>query len=40
MATLGDIVRGTLWTLGWVNAASARRAHTDPIAVLRLHGIT
>ncbi|WP_037599555.1 ISAs1 family transposase [Streptacidiphilus rugosus] len=40
MAVLGDIVRGTLRTLGWVDAASARRAHTNPIAVLRLHGIT
>jgi predicted transposase YbfD/YdcC len=40
MAVLGDIVRGTLRTLGWVNAASARRAHTDPATVLRLHGIT
>ncbi|MGP3683330.1 ISAs1 family transposase [Streptomyces sp. IBSNAI002] len=40
MAGLGDIVRGTLRALGWVNAASARRAHTDPTAVLRLHGIT
>lgn len=40
MATLGDIVRGTLRAAGWTNTASARRAHTDPAAILRLHGIT
>jgi predicted transposase YbfD/YdcC len=40
IATLGDIVRSTLRTLGWVNTASARRAHTNPATILRLHGIT
>ncbi|MEV0489480.1 ISAs1 family transposase [Streptomyces atratus] len=40
MASLGDIVRGTLRALGRVNTASARRAHTDPATVLQLHGIT
>ncbi|MFE4654451.1 ISAs1 family transposase [Streptomyces sp. NPDC056707] len=40
MASLGDIVRRTLRALGWVNTASARRAHTDPATVLQLHGIT
>lgn len=40
MAGLGDIVRGTLRALGWVNTASARRAHTNPATILQLHGIT
>jgi hypothetical protein len=40
MATLSDIVRGTLRAVGWTNTASARRAHTDPTAILKLHGIT
>lgn len=40
VATLGDIVRGTLRAVGWINTASARRAHTDPAAILTLHGIT
>ncbi|AQW48414.1 hypothetical protein ACIQPP_48860 [Streptomyces violaceusniger] len=40
MASLGDIVRGTLRLLGWVNTASARHAHTDPATILRLQGIT
>ncbi|MFJ9845823.1 ISAs1 family transposase [Kitasatospora sp. NPDC101155] len=40
MAGLGDIVRSTLRAIGWANAAGARRAHTDPAAILRLHGIT
>jgi predicted transposase YbfD/YdcC len=40
VATLGDIVRSTLRAAGWTNIASARRAHTDPHAILKLHGIT
>lgn len=40
MVSLGDIVRRTVRALGWVNTASARRAHTDPATVLQLHGIT
>jgi predicted transposase YbfD/YdcC len=40
MATLGDIVRGTLRAVGWANTASARRAHTTPATILKLHGIT
>lgn len=40
MATLGDIVRGTLRTAGWANTASARRAHTAPARILALHDIT
>ncbi|MEU6657058.1 ISAs1 family transposase, partial [Streptomyces sp. NPDC046900] len=39
MATLGDIVRGTLRAVDWANTASARRAHTTPTAILKLHGI-
>ena len=40
MATLGDIVRSTLRAAGWTNTASARRAHTNPATILKLHGIT
>jgi predicted transposase YbfD/YdcC len=40
MAGLADIVRSTFRILGWINTASARRAHTDPATVLRFHGIT
>jgi predicted transposase YbfD/YdcC len=39
LAALRDIVRSTLRKAGWVNTASARRAHTDPETALRLHGI-
>ena len=39
VATLSDIVRGTLRAAGWTNTASARRAHTDPDRILKLHGI-
>ncbi|RPE39189.1 hypothetical protein EDD90_2169 [Streptomyces sp. Ag109_O5-1] len=37
---LGDVIRGTPRATGWANTASARQAHTDPTAVLGLHGIT
>jgi hypothetical protein len=40
MATLGDIVRGTLRAVGWANTASAGRAHTTPATILKLHDIT
>ncbi|NHW87282.1 transposase, partial [Escherichia coli] len=39
MATLRDITRGTFRLTGWINTASARRAHTTPTAALNLHGI-
>lgn len=39
VATLSDIVRGTLRAAGWTNTASARRARTDPDHILKLHGI-
>ncbi|MFV2104911.1 ISAs1 family transposase, partial [Micromonospora sp. LOL_024] len=34
MAALRDIIRGTFRLTGWVNTASARRAHTIPTATL------
>ncbi|TDU03451.1 DDE family transposase [Streptomyces sp. 846.5] len=40
VATLSDIVRSTLKAVGWANTASARRAHTAPHSILKLHGIT
>lgn len=39
MAGLRDIVRGALRKAGWINTATARRAHLDPDTVLTLHGI-
>lgn len=39
LAALRDIVRTTLRKAGWVNTASARRAHLNPADVLTLHGI-
>jgi predicted transposase YbfD/YdcC len=39
LAGLRDIVRGALRKAGWVNTATARRAHLDPTTVLTLHGI-
>ena len=39
LAGLRDIVRGALRKAGWVNTATARRAHLNPAAVLTLHGI-
>jgi predicted transposase YbfD/YdcC len=39
MAVLRDIVRGAFRLAGWVNTASARRAHTIPAATLSLYGI-
>ena len=40
LAALRDIVRSALRKAGWVNTASARRAHTDPETALNLHGIS
>lgn len=34
-----DIVRGALRKAGWINTATARRAHLDPAAVLILYSI-
>lgn len=39
LAVLRDIVRGAFRLAGWVNTASARRAHTTPAATLSLYGI-
>ncbi|MFD8384709.1 hypothetical protein ACFV2X_40355 [Streptomyces sp. NPDC059679] len=39
MAALRDIIRSAFRLAGWVNTASACRAHTTPTAVLILYGI-
>lgn len=39
LAALRDVVRSTLRKAGCATTASARRAHTDPETVLRLHGV-
>ncbi|MFD4144088.1 ISAs1 family transposase [Streptomyces sp. NPDC058572] len=40
MATLGDIVRGTLQAVGRADTAGARRARTTPATILKLHDNT
>lgn len=39
MSALRDLARGALHRAGWANIASGRRAHTQPEAILTLHGI-
>jgi predicted transposase YbfD/YdcC len=39
IAALRDIIRSTYRLTGWINTASARRAHTTPTDALTLHGI-
>nr|WTB33817.1 ISAs1 family transposase [Streptomyces sp. NBC_00830]WTB35162.1 ISAs1 family transposase [Streptomyces sp. NBC_00830] len=40
LAAIRDLIRGALKLAGHTNIAAARRAHTDPLRVLTLYGIT